>query len=59
VIGTSECSSDTTGVSQGSQVDYEKATTPRRGFHGVLLAVVVLVMVAVTGTVWLRTTMAK
>ena len=45
---------DATGVSQASQIDYEKATTPRRGLRGVLVAVVMLVVLVVAGLIWLQ-----
>jgi cytoskeletal protein RodZ len=48
---------DATGVSQTSQIDYEKATTPRRGLRGVLAAAVVLVVVLIAFLIWLRATM--
>ena len=49
---------DATGISHASAVDYEKATTPRRGLPGVVvITVVLLLLLLVAGLSWLRTTM--
>ena len=48
---------DAIGLPPASRIDYEKATTPGRGMRGAIMAVVILVILAVAGLIWLQARM--